>query len=174
MNDQEVIKKCLEGDIEVYSLLMDKYQSGLYRHVYAMTRDSDLSEDICQESFIKAFQSLSKYNDGYKFSTWLYRIAINKTYDHFRKRKNVPFDEDIQTSTDDDMQDKGDMKQRALQVRSAIQNLSPKYRTVISLYYWRQFKYDQIAEIMDVPVNTVRTWLSRAKSTLKEELDGKL
>jgi RNA polymerase sigma factor (sigma-70 family) len=174
MSDQEVIKKCLEGDIEAYGLLMDTYQHGLFRHIYAMTKDSDLAEDICQESFIKAFQSLSKYDSNYKFSTWLYRIAINKTYDHFRKRKEVPFDESIQIVEEEYGLYESDRKQRENQVRAAIERLSPNYRTAISLYYWRQFKYEQIAEIMDIPVNTVRTWLHRAKSILKEELDGKL
>ena len=86
-NDSELIKKAKHGDAKAYEGLLKKYKNSVYNLVYRMVRDVQEAEDLTQEAFIKAFNSLTSFNEEYAFSTWLYKIATNNCIDFFRKRK---------------------------------------------------------------------------------------
>lgn len=171
MQDAQQIKQILAGDIEQYGLLLERYQPGLVRHCFAMVRDYDIASDMAQEASIKAFLQLKRYQSRYRFSTWLYKIATNCCLDYLKRRHNVSLN-DIP-----ELPDAGVSPQQALeqseaahQLHEAVRRLPLNYQTVISLYYWHERTYEEIADIMNIPLNTVRTWLRRAKERLQEDL----
>ena len=85
--DKSEIQRALEGDQRAYGEILTRYRNSIYNLLYKMVRNKEETEDLVQEAFIKAFNSLASFNDDYAFSTWLYKIAINNSIDHFRKKK---------------------------------------------------------------------------------------
>jgi len=173
MDEQEIIKQILEGDGEKYRLLLERYQKGLVNHCFTMVNEYDLANDLTQEACIKAYFQLRNYKNEYRFSTWLYKIATNLCLDFLKKRRHLSLD-DIPEPHSHHLspQDQAIKKESDSEIHQAIRTLPLKYQTVISLYYWQEQNYEEIAEIMHIPLGTVRTWLKRAKEKLKEELNG--
>jgi RNA polymerase sigma factor (sigma-70 family) len=175
MTEQEIIQRILAGQTDLYEQLVERYHKGLIYHIYHLCWDNDIADDLAQEAFIRAYQKLADYNSRYAFSTWLYRIATNLTYDHLRKKQSLPLDEDTLPALESSpISEQFDAAQRAIAVRTAIAGLPVHYQSVITMFYWERKSYEEIAQIMDRPVGTVRTWLSRAKHSLKEALYEKV
>jgi RNA polymerase sigma-70 factor, ECF subfamily len=173
MDEKEIIRQILSGDEEKYRLLLDRYQPGLVRHCFVMSGDYEIAQDLTQEASIKAYFKLKNYQEKYRFSTWLYKIATNLCLDYLRKKRHVSLTDIPELpstlSTPQELAMKNESKQ---EIQQAVRILPIRYQTVVSLYYWQEQSYEEIAIIMDVPINTVRTWLKRAKERLKEELHG--
>lgn len=175
MDEKNIIKEILEGEVDKYKLLLDRYQPGLVRHCFVMTHDYEMANDITQEASIKAYFQLNKYDANYRFSTWLYKIATNICLDYLKKRKNVSLDDIPEpASSEASILEKMDKRERAKTLHGAVRELPVKYQTVISLYYWEELSYEEIATVMNVPLGTIRTWLKRAKEQLKEVLHGQI
>lgn len=171
MNELELIKTITDGKIEEYAKLVNRYHFGLIIHCERLVGDRDDAEDIAQEAFLKAYNSLSKF-EGHqsKFSTWLYRIATNLAFDHLRKRKKWVKVEDIEAiaKTTEPAFIK---EEERVAIRLAVSKLTPpEYRKVIEEYYWHGLSYDQIAKKMNKPTGTIGTYIRRAKLQLKEDL----
>jgi RNA polymerase sigma-70 factor, ECF subfamily len=172
-NEQAFISEVLNGEVEAYRYLVDRYLKGLLSHLYNLLGDRDLAEDVTQDAFLKAYQKLGQYKSQYAFSTWLYAIADNLAYKQMkRSRRFTSFDEveDFIADSHDSAADRIDRAHQQLKVRQAIQKLDPHYRQVISLYYWENRSYEEIAYILKRPIGTIRTWLRRSKDELREEL----
>jgi RNA polymerase sigma-70 factor (ECF subfamily) len=168
-NEQELIQQILQGDSESYGLLIDRYKNGLYYHCYSIVRNEDTAEDIAQETFIQAYTSLKKYNSKYRFSTWLYKIATNKSIDYLRKKSpELLQDEDLKKLKSHHLLPHEQAEHAEL--HAAVDSLPANYRSVLSLYYWQGQDYKEIAEIMEVPVGSVKGWMSRAKEILRKEM----
>lgn len=171
MNEEAIIQDVQAGDTEQYRQLVERYQTGLILYLENIVRSRDDAEDIAQDSFIKAYRNIQKYdNTKAKFSTWLYRIAANGAVDMLRRRKQECHVDDIEQSVDT-------ATERPLYddeievIRQAIDALEPpKFARLIRAYYWEGKTYQQIAKEMGVTTNTVGTWLHRAKHQLREEL----
>jgi len=179
VNTQEaaVIAEVLDGNSETYSQLIERYHRGLIQHLYNLVHDGDLAEDLAQEAFIRAYQKLNQYNPDYAFSTWLYKIADNIAYSHFKQVKLSEDIDDYEDSLPDNRPSLDEVADRTIRkeaVRTAIATLPTAYQRVITLYYWDNFSYEEIAQIMDRPVGTVRTWIHRAKEQLRKELYGQV
>lgn len=168
--ETELIARSLDGDGEAYAELVDRYKNAVYYHCFAIVRDEDIAEDIAQETFINAYYKLKQYNTNYRLATWLFRISTNHCLSYLRKhRREIPLERVFVES----MTSKHFLPHtEALyaELHSAVSALRPDYRAVISLYYWQEQDYATIAQIMDVPINTVRVWLKRAKEALRKEL----
>jgi RNA polymerase sigma factor (sigma-70 family) len=145
-------------------------------------RNNDEAQDLVQETFIKAFSSLKSYNPSYRFTTWLYKIAANSSIDHIRKKRLQTFSLDQPIDTRDgqvevevaDMsyhpeRDLADKQQRT-SISDAIDSLPDKYRQVIIMRHQEDKSYEQIAEILHVPVGTVKARIFRARELLKKKL----
>jgi RNA polymerase sigma-70 factor (ECF subfamily) len=171
MNESEVIQRTIDGDIDSYAELVTRYHIGLIIHCEQLVKDRDEAEDIAQEAFIKAYKNLKKFNaTKSKFSTWLYKIATNLALDHLRKQKHIVHPEDIELLAET-TQPVILENERKDAVRRAVDMLEPpEYKEVIEAYYWRGMSYDEIAESMHKPVNTIGTYIRRAKQQLKGEL----
>ncbi len=168
MNEIENIRKILDGNADAYSELVERYHVGLIIYCEQIVKDRDVAEDIAQEAFIKAYEKLGAFDQSKRFSTWLYKIASNKCLDYLRQSRKIMRDVDPDTlsyepATVDEM-----TKQ---QVRDAVSALTPpEYRRVIEAYYWEGRSYQEIADELGQPVNTIRTWIRRSKQKLQGEL----
>ena len=174
-NEQKVIQKVLDGNTEAFGLLVERYHKGLCIYLINLVHDEMLAEDIAQESFLQAFRKLETYNLNYSFSTWLYRIARNKALRYIEKSKNniTHYDTDaIEQPITSSPHDEATKEEQRKQIQQIIRKLKPEYQEVIILYYWNAKTYEEISEIIDRPVNTVRTWLHRSKESIRKELYG--
>lgn len=174
MDDRKIIRDIIDGDKEKYRELIQKYQDRLINFIFAMTKDYDEAQEITQIAFIKAYSSLKKYNPHYQFSTWLYRIAINQAKSHFRKNKTISINEAHEKRSDENLEKKMQKEYEKVNLQKAIDTLDKNYQLVINMYYWQDLNYQQISDILQVPLGTVRTWIRRAKIKLKEKLDGQI
>lgn len=171
MNEQKIIKSVLQGNIDQYEYLVSRYHIGLIIHCERLVGDRHTAEDIAQDAFIKAFERLAEFDDKKsRFSTWLYKIATHKAIDYLRSQKRRTPSEDIEKLATVATPDYAAQEQHR-QVRDAVAQLQPPtHRHVVEAYYWQGKTYQQIADEMSVPINTVRTWLRRAKQHLRSDL----
>ena len=184
--DKDLATLAAAGQEAAYSELLRRYERPVFSLVFRMVRDRSLAEDLAQEAFIRAFHAIASYDPRYKFSSWIFKIANNHTIDHLRKRRldTVSIDgsphaqtaeEEERTrlvveSTDETPQEYVEHKELGDQIEQAIGELRPEYRTAILLRHVEGYAYDEISEIMDLPLGTVKTYLHRARSELKAAL----
>lgn len=167
--ENDIIQSVISGDQEQYRTLVERYQTGLIIHCENLVKDRADGEDIAQEAFIKAYQSLEDFDaNKAQFSTWLYKIATNKAIDHLRKKKRTVHVEHIEELADTTMP--VDLSEdEIMELRQAVDKLEPPvYSQVIKAYFWEGKSYQVIAQELDVTTNTVGTWIRRAKTQLKE------
>lgn len=185
LEDDSFVEQALKGNEAAYAKLVDKYERSLYFHIRKMIREQELVEDLVQEVFMKAFHNLSTYSNEYAFSTWLYRIATNHTIDYLRKKKlkTLSIDQPYKTrdgememqlpdtnfSTDEPVI----KKERKNIVQDAIQNLPEKYKVVIEMRHMEEKSYQEIADILDLPLGTVKAHIFRARELLYKALVDK-
>jgi RNA polymerase sigma-70 factor (ECF subfamily) len=186
LDDRELATLAARGRESAFRELLTRYERPVFSLVYRMVRDRTLAEDLAQEAFIRAFNAIGTYKTSYKFSNWILKIANNHTIDYLRKRKldtvsidgsphaRTP-DEVAQSrlvieSRDENPQEYVEHRELGGQIESAIAELRDEYRTVILLRHVEGHPYDEIAEIMDLPLGTVKTYLHRARGELRKTL----
>ncbi|PTX91739.1 sigma-70 family RNA polymerase sigma factor [Opitutus sp. ER46] len=182
--DLEVVRRVQAGDVAAFDQLIRKYRERLYGVVYNLTSNREDAADLTQDAFIKAFQSIQRFSGQSSFFTWLYRIAVNSTISHLRKSRlrsffsleTVHSDEPVARDIIDALTDKSggdrDTYVRELQekLNAAMQKLSIKHRTVVTLFEIDGLSHQEIADVMDCSVGTVRSRLHYAKQLLQAEL----
>jgi len=186
--DKDLINSALSGDQNAYTLLMLRYKEGVTLYVQEFLGnlkntegDFELAEepqDIVQEAFHKAFQALPTYNPQYKFSTWLYNIARNIAIDYARKRKisiganltpdNLKDFANIGSGIKNSPEDKMISSQEYHTLIGMIDSLDEKYRKPAILRFIKEYEYNEIAQELNLELNTVKTRLKRAKEMLKK------
>jgi RNA polymerase sigma-70 factor (ECF subfamily) len=186
IEDSETIKEALAGNQDAYARLMKKYHDTIYHLIYRMIHDKEEVEDLTQEAFIKAFASLKNFNDEYAFSTWLYKIASNNCIDYLRKKKlkTYSIDKPVEAKDSDYVYELPDTtyepdkhiieQQQQEMIQSAIDALPEKYRIVIVLRHQEEKNYEEIAEMLDLPLGTVKAHIFRAREMLYKYLKGKV
>ncbi len=179
-SDEELIKLFQKGDEAAYVELVNRYKDRLYNFVYYFLGDSELSEDIVQETMIKLYQKKHYYKEIAKFSTWLYTIARNLANTELRKikrrkitylshmtKKETQYDiPAIQESVEQGMNNEFVMNQ----IEKAINNLPEHFRLIIILRDIQKLSYDDISEIVSLPLGTVKSRINRARLQLRVEL----
>lgn len=183
--DDQLVKRAVGGDEQAYRELVEKYERALYFHILKMIKDKEQVEDLVQETFVKAFDNLKSYSTNYAFSTWLYRIATNHTIDYLRKKKlqTMSIDDPVKTKEGDMRMQLPDesaetdrkiiRKQRQNMVREAIKDLPPKYRRVIEMRHMEEKSYQEIADVLELPLGTVKAHIFRARELLYKLLKDK-
>jgi RNA polymerase sigma factor (sigma-70 family) len=184
--DSKLIKAALKGDQPSYRAIMKKYHDQVYNLLYRMIHEKDEVEDLTQEAFIKAFQSLQNFNEEFAFSTWLYKIATNNCIDYIRKKKLATFsiDKPIESKDGDytfeipDSTFEPDKKmiagQRAKVLEEAVNSLPEKYRMVILMRHTEDKDYQEIADELHLPLGTVKAHIFRAREILYKKLKKKI
>ncbi len=171
MEHETILIDAIVAGKDGYEQLVERYHIGLIIHCEQMVHDRDVAEDIAQQAFIKAYMQLATYNPAKaRFSTWLYRIATNVAIDYLRQRKHIVDVEDIETVAETTMPMHIEDEERE-HIRACVAALQPpEYRQVIEAYYWHGKSYQDIAQELGTPLNTIRTWMRRAKQELKAQL----
>ena len=184
--DFELVRKAKAGDGRAYDILMNKYHNAVFNIVYRMVHNKQEAEDLTQETFIKAYNSINYFNEGYAFSTWLFKIATNHCIDFFRKRKlkTYSMDEPVQykedeikheyASSDPNVEHRMIDNEKTRILHEAIQKLPEKYRMAIILRHHEEKSYEEIARILNLPLGTVKARIFRAREMLKKNLKDHL
>lgn len=185
-SDKQLVRLCRRGDERAARELVSRFERPVFSVVYRMVRDRELAEDLSQEVFVRTFHHLDRYDPAYKFSSWLFKIAYNLTVDHLRRRDlptvSVHGAPDALTAerqeatslaleSDEEAPDaRIEAKELAGEMEAAIGELREDYRTAILLRHVEGRAYEEIAEIMDVPLGTVKTYIFRARRELRGRL----
>ena len=183
LEDRELVAAILDGEQERFAELVQRYERRLVNYVYRMIRNYEDAHDLAQEIFIKVYMALDRYDPKYKFSTWIFRIAQNAAIDQIRK-KTLPEEsltkEDRNEGGERQMQIEADVVspyramfnvEMADAIETAVQNLPEDYRDLIELRHFAELSYDEIAEVKQLPLGTVKNKLFRARNMLKEQLE---
>jgi len=166
-SDYELVREAIGGDEAAFETLVRDNQRMVYALALRMLKVPTTAEDIAQEAFIKAYRNLETFRTGSKFSTWIYRITYNAAIDHIRKRKDeVELADWDGASNTDTPEENAISRETSREVREALKRISPEYRRVLELFYFSDKKYREVAEIMDLPINTVKTYIYRGKKEL--------
>ncbi len=184
--DHDLIALARTGSEKAYRELLDRYQRPVFSLVYRMVRDRELAEDLAQETFVKVFNHLDRFNPKYKFSSWIFKIASNLAIDTLRKRepitvsldgsRNAETPDEVEAtritveSKDENPEEFLEAKELGQEIERAIGLLRPDYRTAILLRHVEGRAYEEIAEVMGVPLGTVKTFIHRARAELRETL----
>lgn len=184
--DSKLIKQALGGDQHAYAAILERYKGPISSLIFRMVKNREETEDLVQEAFIKAFKSLDSFNEQYAFSTWLYKIAVNNCIDYFRKKRLRVYslDKPMESNNGElhrEFPDTSFAPDRALlsseksnMIQQAIDSLPEKYRLSIILRHNEEKTYEEIAQIMDIPLGTVKARIFRAREMLKKKLKDKL
>ncbi|MTI53463.1 MAG: sigma-70 family RNA polymerase sigma factor [Geosporobacter ferrireducens] len=173
LTDQELIEKILKGEGELFEELIRRYKNGVYSLCLRMLGNTEDAKDMAQETFIKCYHALGKYSREYKFSTWLFKIATNLCIDEHRKRKAklMPLDEQLYMPYDTVSAETMYFHQTNRQeIERAIGELSQEYRILILLYHKEGLSYQQICDMLQLPMSKVKNRLHRARHMLKDRL----
>jgi len=178
-----LVRRAQDGQIEAYDVLVRRYQERIYATIYHMTSNHEDANDLAQETFIKAYQALKSFKGGSSFYTWVYRIAVNKTINFLKQRKNRAHlslnDLDFNAEHDPDLvalisdktprRDAG-MAELQEKLNEAMQKLSEHHRLVVTLHDVQGLSHEEIAKIMDCNIGTVRSRLFYARQQLQAYL----
>jgi RNA polymerase sigma-70 factor (ECF subfamily) len=180
--DQELVKRSLKGEKEAFEMIIQKYQKPLFNYIGRMVSERELALDFTQDVFVKTYSSLHLYQSQYKFSTWMFKIASNYVIDYWRKKKldTVSIDQQPpgidrpapQIRTDEpSVVKKYELSELRTKIENALQKIPPSLR---ELFVWRhinEFSYDEIAEIKDLPVGTIKNRVFQAKEMVRSLLE---
>lgn len=182
--DKKSIERILTGDASAFSGILNRYLKPIYNFSASLTGDFEAAEDISQETFLKVWKNLKHFDQNKSFKTWIFAIAKNTAYDHLKKKKNLPFsyfeNEDgtnplTEIAGNDMLPDEFlERKDAAKILEKKLRGVPEHYRTILILFYKEDFNLREIAEILDLPYNTVKSRHSRALAKLKKELEKKL
>ncbi len=178
--EDAIVRRAQEGDLVAYDELVRRYQERIYATLYHMTSNHDDANDLAQEAFIKGYQALKSFKGGSSFYTWVYRIAVNKTLNFLKSRKNRSMmslnDLDFDAEKDPDLvaliSDKTPRRDAVLaelqkKLNEAMLKLSEQHRLVVTLHDVQGMAHEEIAEIMECNTGTVRSRLFYARQQLQ-------
>lgn len=182
--DAQLALLAAQGEQSAFLVLYDRYKVGVQLHVARFIPLREEAEDVVLESFQKAFSQIENYNDEYKFSTWLYRIARNTAFDHIERSGRISSNMPV-NSIDDETSPLRELaaptgnpevdvirSQEYDKIVAAINGLSPTYRQVAQMVFLDNFGYQEVSDATELPLNTVKTRVKRAKENLLKILEG--
>lgn len=183
LSDQEVVQHAVIGREAAYRELIRRYQRPVFSLIYRMVRDRELAEDLSQETFVKVLNAIDSYRPEFKFSSWIFKIANNAAIDHLRRRgldtlsldgsPHAETAEAVEATTlqigdgAESQLDEVTARELGGQIEVAINRLRPEYRACILLRHIDGRPYEEIAEMLDLPLGTVKTYIHRARNELR-------
>ncbi len=185
--DQEIVARARKGQETAYRELVRRYERPVFSLIYRMVRNRELAEDLTQDTFVKVLNALGTYRPEFKFSSWVFKIANNVAIDQLRRREleTLSLEGSPHATTPDAVEattlELGTGGESALdevanrelggEIERAIATLRPEYRSCILLRHVEDRSYEEIAEIMDLPLGTVKTYIHRARHELRARLE---
>lgn len=186
VSDHELVTRAQLGSETAYRELLDRYQRPVFSIILRMIRDREQAEDLAQETFVRVFNHIGRYDPRYKFSSWIFKIATNLTIDWIRRKElnTVSIDGSRNAVTSDEMEASAitivsedenpeellEAKELGEEIEQAIGKLRPEYRAAILLRHVEGREYQEIAEIMALPLGTVKTYIHRGRNELRDTL----
>jgi len=166
-SDYELITQYLKGNEKAFEALVKRYTNVMYRFVFSYVKNQQAAEDVTQEVFVKVWRNAKKIDKNKSFKSWLYAVAKNSALDYLKKKQSVPFSRfevDSKNILAEKLADPARLPDQMAQhaessviLSRAIAKLSEKYRQVMTLYYYQYFNFREIAEILDEPINTIKS-----------------
>jgi len=176
-DETALVTRAQAGDPAAFAEIVKRHQRQVYRLAYGLTRNAGDADDLAQETFVRAYQALSRFRVGEPLQPWLSRIAVNLCYSLFRRRKRRPetsieplVEAGHQWAGGKDPADETADRERARHMSEAFAGLSPEHQAVLTLRAVQDLSYEEIATALEIPVGTVMSRLSRARSELKARL----
>jgi RNA polymerase sigma-70 factor (ECF subfamily) len=182
--DGEILRRCLAGDESAYRELVERYQRQVFSLARRMLGNAEDAEDLTQETFVRMFRALDRYDSSRPFPAWLFTIATRLCIDHLRRRRVRPIsmvqhdpaaDEDYTLEIEDSSLRPDELAAHAEEedrVRGLIDALPHHYRIVVLLRHQQDLSYEEIAEALHLPLGTVKARIHRARALLKQHLEG--
>jgi len=179
-DDKILIRDFLSGNEDVFSELVKKYLDNLYNFIFSLTKDKMMSEDIVQETFVKAWKNIYRFDVSKNFKTWLFAIGKNTAMDLLKKKKAMPFsffEKDGNQNPFEEIIDENELADIILkkdesteELRKGLEKIKDKYRVILELCYIEDMSLLEISEVLEIPYNTIKSQHSRALSELKNVL----
>lgn len=185
-SDRDIVALARAGEEPAYRELIRRYERPIFSLLYRMVRDRELAEDLAQETFVKALNAIESYRPEFKFSSWIFKIANNAAIDHLRRREldTLSLEGSPHAETPDAIEatalqigarqesplDAVEARELGGQIEVAIARLRPEYRSCILLRHVEGRAYEEIAEILGLPLGTVKTYIHRARNELRQAL----
>ncbi|NLG50660.1 MAG: sigma-70 family RNA polymerase sigma factor [Chloroflexi bacterium] len=174
----ELIARCQEGDTLAFANLVAQTQTSVYNLAYSVLHDREEAQDMTQEVYLKVWRALPSFRGESKFSSWLYRITINACLNRRRQLRKDLVVVDHEDAIEGLAAHRGDPVKEALTkernewIWAAVDRLAEKYRLVITLFYQEQLSYQEIAEMLSLPLGTIKAHLNRAREALAKSLNS--
>lgn len=178
MTDEELVEKCKKGDDMAFKELMNRHLKHIFNFARQYSRNNEDAEDIAQDAFFKAWKYIKRFRKGAKFRPWLFAIARNTALDHVKKKKAVSFssmdDTDNEMTFADTLSDNEPLApeifaraQLGDELMASMAGLHPDHRAVLIMHYHQEMTFDEIADIMGRPMNTVKSWHRRSLEKIR-------
>lgn len=175
--DMELVKEARRGNEKAFARLMNRYRDSIYYMLLKMVNNPSDAEDLTIEAFGKAFRNLDSYTPKFAFSTWLFKIATNNCVDFIRKKQlsPAPYDsyqdniDNVTINIQSDLPDPEESlinRQKIAALKDIVNQLKPRYRSLIELRYYKEYSYEEISAELKIPIGTVKAELFRAKTLL--------
>lgn len=167
-SDEEIVEKTRSENQDLYAILLVRYEKKLMRYATHLVYDKDIAFDIVQNAFIKGFINLHGFDTKKKFSSWIYRIVHNEAINSIKKnKKEVSMPEGIDFKSDEDITENFIHKENSIKVEKCLAKVPVLYREPLNLFFLEEKSYEEISDILRIPMGTVATRISRAKIVMK-------
>lgn len=173
-DDLELVQRTKDGDPEAFSELVRRHQQVIYNVAYRFMREPAQAEDMAQEAFLKAFRLIKGFRGDCSFSTWMYRVACSVCLTELNRRKRRGEVELLPQHAGAVAVKPNENPDLPEHIRNCVSKLSDRYATIITLYYLKGISYEEIAQIMEIPTGTLKTWMFRARKQLKKIVEKEL
>jgi RNA polymerase sigma-70 factor (ECF subfamily) len=168
LSDEKVVEKVRTTDTNLFAIIIERYQKKLLHYANSLIKDEDKAVDIVQNSFIKAFINLNSFNIKHKFGSWIYRIVHNEALNLLKKYPGeTPLLDDIDFKSDENIEENFIQGETKLQVEKCLKEIPLLYSEPLSLYYLEGKTYEEISDILRIPMGTVAVRINRAKKLMK-------
>lgn len=176
-DEKNLLVAAKSGDLDAFEKILFKYERGIFGYIYRMVSQKQDAEDLTQDTFVKLYKNRANIDTERNFKSWLYKIATNTVYDWLRQKKRTPKIEPL---------DESELRFETIEaggtyyytgstndndIEASLQKIKPIYKTVLLLLYREGLTYQEIADSLNLPINTVKTYLRRAKQDLKKALE---
>ena len=170
--ERELIRLAQQGDTEAFGQLVVQHQRAVFNIAYRMVGNHQEAEDVAQESFVKAYQALARFDRERPFAPWLYRITTNTALNWIKRRRPEAEleEETLHGSAADSPEVQAIAAEASERLRAAVATLPPNYRAAIELRHFQGLSYQEMSEVLDAPLSDVKSWLFRARRRLREVL----
>ncbi|HSX48850.1 MAG TPA: RNA polymerase sigma factor [Candidatus Saccharimonadales bacterium] len=168
--DRNLVNEIKNGNVLAFEILVKRYQRPFYSFVFKITGNDLIVEDILQETFLKIYKNIDKFDIKRKFSTWAFEIAKNTAISHLRKEKSKVSLKNIDISIDETHYENAIKQENKRVIGKILNKMDSKYKSAVKLFYFDELSYKEISDKLNLPINTVRTRISRGKKIVSDVL----